>query len=143
MTQDTRITHVVRLASLFVTVVVALALAPAAIGSGAHSSAKWTATMTVPTHTPKARKAWPVKIVAKQGSRRLRGTVQYHFIYQGQVVGTAGCIPNKTTPCSFNGTYRDVVRWPVRSVGIRLTFQATVKTKLGTKNLNYWVKVRR
>ena len=60
-----------------------------------------------------------------------------------KVVATAGCIPNKTTPCSFNGTYRDVVRWPVRSVGIRLTFQATVKTKLGTKNLNWWIKVRR
>ena len=134
---------VVRAVSLFLTGVVALALAPAAIGSGAHQSARWTATMSVPTHTPKARTPWPVKIVAHQGRKKLRGTVQYHFIYKGQVVATAGCIPNKTTPCSFNGTYRDVVRWPVRSVGIRLTFQATVKTKLGTKNLNWWIKVRR
>lgn len=134
----------VRSVSLFLTGVVALALAPAAIGSGAHSSAGWTARMTVPTHTPKARKAWPVKIVAKQGRHKLSGTVQYHFIYNGQVVATAGCIPNKTTACHFShGVYKDVVRWPVRSVGIKLTFQATVKTKLGTKNLNYWVKVRR
>lgn len=99
--------------------------------------------MTVPTHTPKARKAWPVKIVAHSGRKKLRGTIQYHFIYQGQVVSTAGCHPGKPDPCPFNGTYRDTVRWPVRAVGIRLTFQATVKTKLGTKNLNYWVKVRR
>jgi hypothetical protein len=134
---------VVRLVSLLLTGAVALALAPAAIGSGAHSSAGWTARMSVPTHTPKARKPWPVKIVARQGRRKLRGTVQYHFIYKGQVVATAGCIPNKTTPCSFNGTYRDVVRWPVRSVGIKLTFQATVKTRLGTKKIDYWVKVRR
>lgn len=134
---------VVRPVSLVLTGVVVLALAPAAIGGGAHSSARWTAEMTVPTHTPKARKAWPVKIVARQGRRALHGTVQYHFLLQGQVVGTAGCHPNRPTPCAFTGTYRDVIRWPVRAVGHRITFQATVRTKLGTKNLNWWVKVRR
>jgi len=100
--------------------------------------------MTVPTHRPKARKRWPVKIVAKTaGGRKLRGTVQYHFLFMGQVVSTAGCHPNKPDPCSFKGTYHDVVRWPVKAVGHRLTFQAAVKTKFGTKNLNWWVKVRR
>jgi hypothetical protein len=135
----------VRGASLVVAVsVLALSLVPSAVGSRAHASAKWTAKMTVPTHRPKARKPWPVKIVAKTASgKKLRGTVQYHFIYKGQVVSSAGCIPNKPDPCPFNGTYKDVVRWPVRSVNIKLTFQATVKTKLGTKNLNWWVKVRR
>jgi hypothetical protein len=124
--------------------VLTLGVTASALGSSAHSSARWTARMSVPTHTPKARKAWPVKIVAKTSSgRKLRGTVQYHFLLMGQVVGTAGCHPGKTVPCAFNGTYRDVVRWPVKAVGHRLTFQATVKTKLGTKNLNYWVKVRR
>lgn len=123
--------------------VVFLVAAPAGLATPAHESTAWTARMTVPTHTPKARKAWPVKIVVRRGRTRLRGTVQYHFIYKGQVVSTAGCHPGKPDPCPFNGTYRDVVRWPVRAVGIRLTFQATVKTKLGTKNLNYWVRVRR
>ncbi|HEY2601800.1 MAG TPA: hypothetical protein VGI67_09605 [Thermoleophilaceae bacterium] len=112
------------------------------VGASADA-AGWSAKMTVPTHTPKARKAWPVKIVARSGGKNLKGTVQYHFIYKGQVVSTAGCIPTKPDPCPFNGTYKDVVRWPVRSAGIRLTFQATVKTKLGTKNLDWWVKVRR
>jgi hypothetical protein len=127
-----------------VLLVLALVVVPTAVGSGAHASAKWSAKMTVPTHTPKARQAWPVKIVVKTGSgRKLRGTVQYHFIYNGTVVGTAGCHPSTQNPCPFNGTYKDVVRWPVKSVGYRLTFQATVKTKLGTKNLNWWVKVRR
>ena len=82
--------------SLLITAVFVLALAPAAIGNGAHASARWTAKMTVPTHTPKARKAWPVKIVVKQGRRNLRGTVQYHFLFQGQVVSTAGCHPTST-----------------------------------------------
>lgn len=100
--------------------------------------------MTVPTHRPVARKPWPVKIVVKTASgKKLRGTVQYHFLSMGQLVATAGCRVNKPDPCPFNGTYRDVVRWPVRSVGIPLTFQASVKTKLGTKNINWWVKVRR
>jgi hypothetical protein len=124
--------------------VLTLAVVPTALGSGARASASWTAKMTVPTHTPKAREAWPVKIVAKTvGGKKLRGTVQYHFLSMGQRVATAGCHPGKTTACSFNGTYRDVVRWPVKAVGIKLTFQATVKTKLGTKNLNWWVKTRR
>ena len=134
---------VVRPVSLLIAAMFVLALAPAAIGSRGHASANWTAKMTVPTHTPKARKAWPVKIVVKQGRRNLRGTVQYHFLFQGQVVSTAGCRPNKPDPCPFNGTYKDVIRWPVKAVGHKLTFQATVKTKLGAKNLNWWVKVRR
>jgi hypothetical protein len=135
---------VVRVSAIALCGALMLAVAPSALGSGAHESANWTARMTVPTHTPKARKAWPVKIVAKTASgKRLRGTVQYHFIYQGQVVASAGCHPNKPTPCSFTGTYRDVIHWPVKAIGPRLTFQATVKTKYGRKNLNWWVKVHR
>jgi hypothetical protein len=101
--------------------------------------------MTVPTHMPKARERWPVKIVVKTRSGKpLSGTVQYHFLYGGQVVQTRSCLDKGTRPCHFTrGVYRDVIHWPMRSVGIRLTFQATVKTKLGTKTLNYWVKVRR
>ena len=132
-------------AGLLLAAVCALALAPAtASGSRAHASANWTAKMKVPTHRPKARKKWPVKIVARDARHhRLRGTVQYHFLYGGQVVSTAGCHPAKPDPCSFKGIYHDVVRWPKRSAGYKLTFQATVRTKLGTRNLNWWVKVRR
>jgi hypothetical protein len=124
----------------------ALLCAAALALPGATSAANgWTAKMTVPTHTPKARAKWPVKIVVKTTSgRRLSGTVQYHFLFGGQVVSTQGCHPNRPDPCSFKGgVYRDLIRWPKRSAGYKITFQATVKTKLGTKNLNYWVKVRR
>ena len=121
-------------------------LAPSAFATPpAHQSATWTAKMKVPTHRPKAREKWPVKIVVKTASgRRLRGTVQYHFLFAGQVVATQGCHKGRPDPCRFKrGVYRDVVRWPRRSAGYKLTFRATVKTKLGTKNLNWWVKVRR
>ena len=101
--------------------------------------------MTVPTHTPKARERWPVKIVARTMSgRALSGTVQYHFLIGGQVIATRSCHNTGSVPCHFTGgIYRDVIRWPARSIGVRLTFQATVKTRLGKKNLNYWVRVRR
>jgi hypothetical protein len=120
-------------------------IVPASTAAKAGSSTAWTARMTVPTHTPKARERWPVKIVVKTASGRpLSGTVQYHFLFGGQVVSTKSCHVKGSTPCRFTGgLYRDVVHWPMRSVGIRLTFQATVKTRLGTKNINYWVKVRR
>jgi hypothetical protein len=120
-------------------------VAPATTSAKAGSSTAWTAKMTVPTHTPKARKRWPVKIVVRTASGRpLSGTVQYHFLFGGQVVSTRSCLDKGTRPCSFrNGVYRDVVHWPMRAVGLHLTFQATVKTRLGTRNLNYWVKVRR
>jgi hypothetical protein len=126
-------------------VLIAGSAVPAGAAAPALSAPTWTAKMTVPTHTPKARERWPVKIVVKTASGRpLSGTVQYHFLYGGQVVQTRSCLDNGNTPCPFNhGVYRDVLHWPMRSVGIKLTFQATVKTKLGTKNKNYWVKVRR
>jgi hypothetical protein len=129
-------------AGFLLTALCALALA---LPGPADAAGGWRAKMTLPTHTPKARAKWPVKIVVKTSSGRpLSGTVQYHFLFGGQVVSTQGCHPNRPDPCSFKGgVYRDLIRWPKRSAGYKLTFQATVKTKLGTKNLNYWVKVRR
>lgn len=120
---------------------------PAASGGAVHSSTAWSARMSVPTHTPKANRNWPVRIVVRTaGGRALSGTVIYHFFFGGQLVSTQSCRPNQRhpTPCRFSrGVYRDVVRWPSRSIGYRLTFQATVRTRLGTRNLNYWVQVRR
>jgi hypothetical protein len=124
---------------------------PAASGGAAgghahaHASTAWSARMTVPGHTPTAGRNWPVKIVVKTASgRRLSGTVQYHFLFGGQVVGTRSCHVHGSAPCRFTrGLYRDVIRWPARAEGIRVTFQVVVKTNLGTKKLQYWIKVHR
>ena len=119
---------------------------PSASGGAVHSSTAWSARMSVPTHRPKANRIWPVRIVVRIASgRALSGTVIYHFLFGGQVVSTQSCRPrHPRTPCRFSrGVYRDVVRWPARSAGYRLTFQATVRTRYGTRNLNYWVQVRR
>ena len=134
-----------RMKRLLGALLIAGLVVPATTSAKAGSSTAWTAKMTVPTHTPKARKRWPVKIVVKTASGRpLSGTVQYHFLFGGQVVSTRSCLDRGNAPCHFShGIYRDIVHWPMRSVGVKLTFQATVKTNLGTKNINYWVKVKR
>jgi hypothetical protein len=122
---------------------------PAASGgraaSHAHASTAWYARMTVATHTPRANHNVPVKIVVRTvGGRRLSGTVQYHFLYAGQVVGTRSCHNTGSVPCHFrNGIYRDTLTFPARAEGIRVTFQAVVKTNLGTKKPQFWIKVRR
>ena len=120
--------------------VLALSAPPAAM------AASWSARMSVPTHRPKAGKKWPLKIVVKNShGRRLSGTVQYHFLLGKQVVATRDChTGNYTAPCRFkHGVYRDVIKWPAAAEGQRLTFQAVVRTRLGTKKLDWWVKVRR
>jgi hypothetical protein len=113
--------------------------------ASAHASTAWYARMTVATHTPRVNQKVPVRIVVRTRSGRgLSGTVQYHFLYGGQVVGTRSCHDTGSVPCHFkNGTYRDTLKFPARAVGIRVTFQAVVKTKLGTQKRNYWIKVRR
>ncbi|HET8672357.1 MAG TPA: hypothetical protein VFL87_01880 [Thermoleophilaceae bacterium] len=120
---------------------------PAASGGApkAHASTAWYARMTVATHTPRANHKVPVKIVVRTRSgRRLSGTVQYHFIVGGGVVGTRSCHNTGSVPCHFRrGIYRDTIKFPPMAEGYRITFQAVVKTNLGTKKLNYWIQVRR
>jgi hypothetical protein len=122
--------------------VLTLGVTAPALGSSAHSSARWTARMSVPTHTPKARKAWPVKIVAKTSSgKAVSGTVQYLFLFNGTVVSTRSCLDVGTTPCKFRGTYRDVLHFPARAIGQSFTLQFVVKSSLGTKKINYPITV--
>jgi hypothetical protein len=113
--------------------------------SRSHAAAAWTAVLHAPGHHPKARKRWPISIVVRTaGGRGLSGTVQYHFIFNGTVVGTRSCLDVGNAPCRFSrGIYRDVLHFPRRSVGVPLTFQCVVKTRLGTKNINYAIKVIR
>jgi hypothetical protein len=123
----------------------ALAATTPALGSAgprAHSAASWTVKVTAPGHRPKARKRWPVKIVAKTSSgRAVSGTVQYLFLFNGTVVSTRSCLDVGTTPCRFRGTYRDVLHFPARAIGQSFTLQFVVKTSLGTKKINYPITV--
>jgi hypothetical protein len=123
----------------------ALTLGIAAIASAsptASPSVRWSAKLTAPGHHPKARKRWPVKIVVKTaGGKPISGTVQYNFLFNGTVVQVRSCLDHGNTPCKFRGTYRDVLHFPMRSVGYNLTLRFIVKTRFGTKNIDYAIKV--
>jgi hypothetical protein len=136
---------------------VALSLLAAA-GPASAASAPFKATLNAPTHNPKANALWRITVSAKSRSgKALRATADYQFLLRGQVVARSHPSPNadprsacakagncRRSPWPFRGRYRDTLIWPARSAGIDLTFRVVVKVKgLGTRNLDYSVRVRR
>jgi hypothetical protein len=93
-------------------------------------------TLAAPTHRPRANAPWPIAIEARgPGGRPLRAAVRYQFLFAGSVVA-------RRSHYRFRGTFHDVIRWPANSVGVPLTFRAVVATALGTRRLDYRVRVR-
>jgi hypothetical protein len=140
----------------------ALLTALALLGLAAPASAAATpfvATLKATTHSPKANAAWPITVTVRSHSgKSLRATATYQFVYNGQVVATRYPSPkadlhskcNQEGTCRhsaypFTGRLRDpTVTWPARSAGIALKFRVVIKVKgLGTRNLDYSVRVRR
>lgn len=101
------------------------------------ASARFKAKLYAPTHRPRAGKAWRIRIVVRTTrGRPLHAEVRYQFLFGGRVVA-------RRSHYRFRGTFRDSVVWPRRSVGVPLTFRAVVTTRLGKRNLDYNVVVRR
>ena len=135
------------------------ALALLAVAGSASAATPFVATLKATTHSPKANAAWPITVTARsQSGRSLRATATYQFVYNGQVVATRYPSPradlhskcNQEGTCRhsaypFTGRLRDpTVTWPARSAGIALKFRVVIKVKgLGTRNLDYSVRVRR
>jgi hypothetical protein len=104
------------------------------------AEARLSVTMHAGTHHPKAGKKWPITITARNGSKRMCGNVRYAFLFHGRAVGHR----NPGVGGRFCGHFKDpAVIWPKRAIGIPLTFRAVVDTRLGQRNLDYSVKVRR
>jgi hypothetical protein len=130
-----------------------------AFTGSASAAPSFVATLKAGTHTPKADRAWPVTVTVRSRSgRSLRATATYQFVYNGQVVATRYPSPKsdpkskcskegtcRRSPYPFTGRFRDpTITWPARSAGIALTFRVVIKVKgMGTKNLDYSVRVRR
>ena len=135
------------------------ALALLAVAGSASAATPFVATLKATTHSPKANAAWPITVTVRSHSgRSLRATATYQFVYNGQVVATRYPSPkadlhskcNQEGTCRhsaypFTGRLRDpTVTWPARSAGIALEFRVVIKVKgLGTRNLDYSVRVRR
>ncbi len=104
----------------------------------------WAVKLKAPGHHPVHDQGWPIKVSARTRSgKKLHATALYKYLYQGKVVATSS--PYKATstkPYPFFGTFKDVIKWPARSVGYRLTFRVVVKARgRGKKHVDYWVQV--
>ena len=135
------------------------ALALLAFAGPATAATPFVATLKATTHNPKADAAWPITVTVRSHSgKSLRATAIYQFVYNGQVVATRYPSPkadlhskcNQEGTCRhsaypFTGRLRDpTVTWPARSAGIALKFRVVIKVQgLGTRNLDYSVRVRR
>jgi hypothetical protein len=94
-------------------------------------------TLAAPGHRPVVGAPWPITIRARgPGGEPLRAEVRYQYLFAGSVVA-------RRSHYRFKGIFRDTIRWPARSLGIPLTFRAVVTTPLGTRKLDYPVRVRR
>jgi hypothetical protein len=96
-----------------------------------------TVTLAAPTHQPVVGAPWPIVIHARgSGGAPLAAGVQYEFLFGGSVVA-------RRSHYRFKGTLHDTLRWPANSAGVPLTFRAVVSTVLGTRHLDYAVRVKR
>lgn len=94
-------------------------------------------TLKATTHRPAVGAPWPIVIRAHDAAGRpLRAEVRYQYLFAGSVVA-------RRSHYRFRGAFHDTFRWPARSLGVPLTFRAVVTTPLGTRKLDYDVRVKR
>ena len=95
------------------------------------------ARLHAPGHHPRANKPWRITITARSSSGGpVRAEVRYQYLFHGQVVA-------RRSHYRFRGVFHDTIIWPARSIGIPLTFRAVVTSRIGNRNLDYAVRVRR
>lgn len=107
--------------------------------TGDAAANRLVARLYAPTHHPKVKRPWRIRITARSTSgRAVTARVTYAFLFNGKVVARRS--PDNPR---FRGTFRDTITWPANSVGYKLTFRAVVTSRIGRRNLDYWVRVRR
>jgi hypothetical protein len=93
-----------------------------------------TASMHATTHQPRVNRLWPLHLTATSGGQPAHASVDYEFVFGGQVVA-------HRSHYTFTGHFSDNLLWPSSAVGYPLTFRAAVKANGATINLDYAVKV--
>lgn len=98
------------------------------------------------THTPKVKARWPWSVVVTTAAGKpLAGRVSAAIVDPiGGVHPVAyDCCDKKfITNVKFKGRFGDIVKFPLSSKAFTLTFRVTVRTALGKRVVNYWVKAR-
>jgi hypothetical protein len=91
-------------------------------------------------HAPKVKQSWRYSVVVSDGAGHpLSGTVDIEFAFAGQVVG-------RDTPPTHpvvDGHWRDTIEFPADAIGMPLSLQAVVHTRLGSITLDWPVTVSR
>ena len=115
----------------------ALLVAACAGVSAAPAQARLVATLSAPNHHPRVGVLWPIRITARDpAGHPVRAEVRYQYLFNGTVVA-------RRSHYRFRGTFRDTLEFPASAVGIRLVFRAVVTSAIGSRNLDWWVQVRR
>jgi hypothetical protein len=102
------------------------------------------ATLSAPTHTPKAKTKWWYTVRASSGGKPVAARVTAEIVdllgssHPVAYDGTKKPITNRP----FRGTFRDYVIWPPESRGFKSTLRITVKTGSAKKVLTYAVTPR-
>ena len=98
------------------------------------------------THTPKVNARWPWSVVVTTpAGKPLAGRVSAAIVDPiGGVhpVAYDCCAKKFITGVKFRGRFGDIVKFPLSSKAFKLTFRVTVRTALGKRVVNYWVKAR-
>jgi hypothetical protein len=98
------------------------------------------------THTPTVNARWPWSVrVRTPAGKPLAARVSAAIVDPiGGVhpVEYDCCKQKLITNVRIKGRFGDVVKFPLSSKGFRLTFRVTVRSALGTRVVDYWVKAR-
>jgi hypothetical protein len=127
---------------------VVVACAAASLVTAVSARADVQATLTTSSKVPKVGEAWHWTINAHDGATPARISVRLQILRAGAVIGCykdaamAECKGARAGDLiGFTGKRTGVIRWPERTVGVPLTFQVVVITKIGTVRLRAPVRV--
>jgi hypothetical protein len=117
----------------------ALALAAAA------SAATFRSTLSAPGHTPRVNAKWVYTVrAADAGGQPLRARLTTQIVdpFGGVHAVEFGDTTRKVVDYAFTGVFRDFIRFPAESKGLRLTVRLVVKANGARRVLTYWIKAR-
>jgi len=124
--------------------VFALLLVPAAGTAGTVAGPRVVFRAT--THTPKVNVRWPWSItVSTLVGAPLAATISVAIVdpIGGVHPVEYDCCKGKfITNVKIKGRFADKVIYPLASKGYRVVFRVTVRTALGRRVVNYWIRAR-
>ena len=102
------------------------------------------ATLSAPGHTPKVNAKWFYVVRATAGGKPVKATITSQIVdpVGGVHAVEFGDTHRFVTNRPFTGTFRDFVRFPPESQGIKLTFRVIVKAGAAKRSLTYWIRAR-